>query len=223
MARQQARQFRAIAQTEVFPQMVRLHRPARNHGGKPAALVPGCRTVCEQKIAHHDELIVLIACSSHMPGGQRARVREPALRQGREVFATEAKTFAERPLLHRRHSEQAREDVGVKVVFLYDHSMGDAASRKAPICHGPVVEIVAESVNCHESSHAAASTLAFSCVWQPFGHTRAQEPQPMQLPGLSRIMTLRTNSSSSSSGPQATSSSSSLTPIRCMTSREHTL
>ena len=113
--------------------------------------------------------------------------------------------------------------MGVKVAIACNHSIGHIASCKRSIRDGPVVEIVAESVDRHGISHAAASALALSCVWQPLGHTRAQEPQPMQLPGLSRIITLRTNSSSSSSGPQATSSSSSLTPIRCMTSREHTL
>jgi len=68
---------------------------------------------------------------------------KPALEQGGEIFAREPKTFAERPFLHRRYGEQAREDVGVKVAISYNYGIGDAASHKQPVCHRPAVGMVA--------------------------------------------------------------------------------
>ena len=59
MPGQQPGQLGALAQAQIFPQMVRLHRAARDQGGEPAADVAVAGAMREQQIAHHRDFFVL--------------------------------------------------------------------------------------------------------------------------------------------------------------------
>ena len=133
MARQQPRQFGAVAQAEIFPQMVRLHRTPRNHRGKPAAGVALARALREQEIAHHRDLVILgtlhprRATRTPMP---QAAGNHCAIRLARSSAASPARS-ATAPSLHGGHRQDRRQHMPVEAQIVVDGGVGRVDSRSA--------------------------------------------------------------------------------------------
>ena len=137
MARQQPAEFGAVAQTEVFPQVVRFHRPPGNHRRKPAAGMALAGALRQQEIAHHHDLLVFGRVFLRMPrDAHAAGGRKPLRHQAGEVGRSQPCPLGHRAVLHGSYCQNRSQHMPVETEVIVDGGVGRAAAGQRAIGRG---------------------------------------------------------------------------------------
>ena len=129
MTDQQPRQFGPVAQPEVFPEMIRLHRTPGDHRGKPAAGIARTGALSQQQIAHHHDLFILGRGIPCIPGDPHAAGRrKPLHHETGKVGRRKPCPLGHRTVLYGRDREDRSQYVPVEAEIIFNGGVGGVTS-----------------------------------------------------------------------------------------------
>lgn len=130
MAHEHPRQFGAIAKSQIFPEVVWLHRPARNHRSEPGPQLGFARTVPEKEIPEHRSLVVKPATRANRRRVQ-FRERKALTEQGIKFLVVETGSFGDVAMIDDGYSKDRRDDVLIEIRIARDIGLMRGAEDQA--------------------------------------------------------------------------------------------